>query len=458
MDSKKLEKIRNRVRKLREEEGVAQMDDTLEGQDAAPADDMAAAPEAPPPAPQPVPATPTNPLVPPQPGMIPTGWAFPADIPMAGAMQTGDVNMAMAQQPAPVVGGQPVTEEEAQMVLEYRKWTKAKKLESLKNKLAARVKENEDEPEDAEDEEDSKKAEMNEKKDKNTMMKKAVSKKIKEELDDEIPAMVPENVELAEPPIEDEDMEMHAEEGAEMEISDEEVIDRLGDITSEINALFADATGEEPEVGEEEEEEEEEEDGEEGFETEEEDEEMGMEEKKLRVAAIREKIAAAKAKKERIAKIKERIAKIRKERAMKEKGESVNISFPAGTKAPVVTPRAVEAVLNTNEDLVESMKKRAAARRRFLASLSRKSEADETPPLDEQPEIEDMMAPDLRAEGEQMEVEDIAKRPESMTDSKKKPASKIVQESLSRPEKTLQKYTERQELDFKKLLSEGFLG
>ena len=71
---------------------------------------------------------PMNPLVPPQPGMIPTGWMFPNQSAQAVAMDTGDVNLAGAAPGGGVVDGAPVTNEEAQMIEEYRKYRKQKRL------------------------------------------------------------------------------------------------------------------------------------------------------------------------------------------------------------------------------------------------------------------------------------------------------------------------------------------
>ena len=111
----------------------------------------APAPEAvPAPAPVPNPIAQTDPaLVPPQPGMIPTGWMFPADSAQSVAMETGDANLAAAAPGGGVVGGAPITNEEAQLVTEYRKWRKAKRINELKAHLKAKLRE--DEFEDTED-------------------------------------------------------------------------------------------------------------------------------------------------------------------------------------------------------------------------------------------------------------------------------------------------------------------
>lgn len=143
---------------------------------------------------------PMNPLVPPQPGMIPTGWMFPNQSAQAVAMDTGDVNLAGAAPGGGVVGGSPVTNEEAQMIEEYRKYKKQKRLEKLAKRLARKVKESSE-----------------------------------EELEPEIPAEV--NLDM--PP---EDIEDSA--GFEDEESDAVITaDDLEDVVVDINKLFADAGG-----------------------------------------------------------------------------------------------------------------------------------------------------------------------------------------------------------------------
>ena len=114
----------------------------------------APAPEAvPASAPVPNPVAQTDPaLVPPQPGMIPTGWMFPADSAQSVAMETGDANLAAAAPGGGVVGGAPITNEEAQLVTEYRKWRKAKRINELKAHLKAKLREDEFEDTGLEDE------------------------------------------------------------------------------------------------------------------------------------------------------------------------------------------------------------------------------------------------------------------------------------------------------------------
>jgi len=96
-------------------------------------------------------------FIPPQPGMIPTGWTFPQNTPEANTMQTGDVNTPMdPNAPAPGAGeidGEPITNEEAQVISEYRKWNKKRQREALKNKLAKKYMK-ESELEDEEESED----------------------------------------------------------------------------------------------------------------------------------------------------------------------------------------------------------------------------------------------------------------------------------------------------------------
>ena len=187
--------------------------------------DAAASPEAAPaPQPVPVPATqqapaaaspvsqpgPMNPLVPPQPGMIPTGWMYPNQSAQSVAMETGDANLAAAAPGGGVVGGEPVTNEEAEMVQEYRKYKRAKRLESLASKIATRV---------------------------------------KEASEDELEPEMPENPDLTMPPEAGEEGEGFEDEtavaGEEAE-GDENVdidMDELEDVVIDINKLFADAGG-----------------------------------------------------------------------------------------------------------------------------------------------------------------------------------------------------------------------
>jgi len=137
-------KTSKKARAFREEENDAMVDAAADQQ---------------PPAPQPVgmpQQQPQNPaLIPPQPGMIPTGWTWPQDSAEATAMETGDVGVAEANAPAPgagVVDGAPITNEEAQVVREYRKWNKKRQLEALKKKLINKLRETEFEDEVTEDE------------------------------------------------------------------------------------------------------------------------------------------------------------------------------------------------------------------------------------------------------------------------------------------------------------------
>lgn len=139
MTPKKIVNASKKARAFREEENDAMVDTAADQQ---------------PPAPQPVgipQQQPQNPaLIPPQPGMIPTGWTWPQDSAEATAMETGDVGVAEANAPAPgagVVDGAPITNEEAQVVKEYRKWNRKRQLEALKRKLVNKLRETEEEEE-----------------------------------------------------------------------------------------------------------------------------------------------------------------------------------------------------------------------------------------------------------------------------------------------------------------------
>lgn len=143
---------------------------------------------------------PMNPLVPPQPGMIPTGWMFPNQSAQAVAMDTGDVNLAGAAPGGGVVDGALVTNEEAQMIEEYRKYRKQKRLEKLATRLA---------------------------------------RKVRESSEEELEPEIPEEVNLDMPP---EAMDDSA--GFEDEESDAVITaDDLEDVVVDINKLFADAGG-----------------------------------------------------------------------------------------------------------------------------------------------------------------------------------------------------------------------
>jgi hypothetical protein len=137
---------------------------------------------------------PTNPLVPPAPGMIPTGWTYPQQTPMAAAMQTGDANMAM-EGVTPPAESPDLSPEEDQLVQEFRQWKR---------------------------------------------------KAIREELgDEELPPEVPENVNLNEPgsdPLDIEDEDNTEDEDEDVDV-DESFIDELRDIAVDINELFVDAGG-----------------------------------------------------------------------------------------------------------------------------------------------------------------------------------------------------------------------
>ena len=169
------------------------------------------------PAPQPVdvPAPqaatiPIDPLTPPQPGMVPIGWMWPQQGAVAQAMDTGDVEMAgMAPDGGAIDAGEPdmpegededmFTDEEKEVIEEYRKWK------------ANRVKE---------------------------------TKKIKEEDEDmEMEPVMPEEVALEEPPVEGDEMMDDEFIDIDEEVEDEDFMDELEDIVVDINELFSDLGG-----------------------------------------------------------------------------------------------------------------------------------------------------------------------------------------------------------------------
>jgi len=236
-------------KKIREEEGL--IDDAAMQQPAAPAPQPVPMPGAAPIAQAPADAA----LVPPQPGMIPTGWMFPQESAQAAVMDTGDVNMANAAPGGGVVGGAPISNEEAALVNEYRKWSKAKKLEALKGRLAKRVKENdsEDPADEGEDEVPSETdySDLDEKakrvkKVKEAIAKRRAARKLKED----------EAFGVEEEPVEEDGEEMLSDdEGADIDIDDEmgvegedDILDEVKDIAIDINALFSDLGGDVDEV------------------------------------------------------------------------------------------------------------------------------------------------------------------------------------------------------------------
>lgn len=430
-----------------------------------------------PPAPQPVPMPqnaapaadpaaqpgPMNPLVPPAPGMIPTGWMFPNQSAQAVAMDTGDVNLAAAAPGGGVVEGQPVTNEEAQLVTEYRKFAKKKRLEKLAAKLAKRVKENSE-----------------------------------EELEPEMP----ENPELAMPPAEEPEFE---EEGSFEEDDSAAGITAgdLEDVVVDINKLFADAGGDlaavtSEDAFEDEEAEEATEDAVEGdmgaeedFEDEAESESepvnesrkgrrkenkiadiLGEDEYDAAVddidwdeggswdpeeAAIDDSIPADdEFNEDEIPEeldpmnamqdygIVERAKKAGK-RSWREAAlpaNAVDIKFPAGTQPPNVSSAAVDAAYDVPAgSAIQAMEKRTAARRAVLEELRRRNrkaeglaDGDLGDAMKTQEEVIDEVIPG-------------SNKSAILTEARKSPSSKF-----------LESYKEKQQLDYRKMLEQGLLG
>jgi len=460
-----------------------------------------AAPAAGAPMPQPVPAPmggtpgPMNPMMPPAPGMIPTGWMYPNQSAQAVAMDTGDVNLAGAAPGAGVVEGQPVSNEEAQLVTEYRKWAKNKKLEATKQTLGKRM-----------------------------------EKKVKEDFAGAGAPGFGEETPEEEEAFGDE---------AEIDISDEmgEETDGLADIAVDINKLFIDAgVAEEDLLPEDEPEEEgmtdEELEDHEASETPEEEaaEEAMEESRKVRIAKLKERIDEE-SRKARIAKLKERIAKVRSnKKAIKENklvdqlsdgdyeagpdalfadedyadndfdgniaddmfeeddvmddmdpgnavqdygvedelferkerikrvlakrkkealgAKDVDIRFPAGTTAPKISPEAAADLYEPAGSATAQYEKRAKARREALRK------AREHVAM-----LEGMEDPDLSDADKEVGcvVDDVVEGGESVA-AKLGGKSRVVAESTNRATQFVERYKEKQSLDFKKLLSDGLLG
>lgn len=218
MSTKNTNKIREALKKLKEDELIDQAADQFatpsapEVGTAEPTTPVGTQPAA---APQAAPSA-NNPLVPPQPGMIPIGWMWPQQSAVATAMQTGDVNMAgqapdaMPLEPAGEEGegaDDMLTDEEKQLLeSEYVAW-KAKRAK---------------------------------------MAEKSKKSKIKEaEMGDELAPAMPEEVELVEPPVEgdlddmgDEDLDVDADLDVEDIVVD--IAEIFRDAGDDLEALVSD--------------------------------------------------------------------------------------------------------------------------------------------------------------------------------------------------------------------------
>lgn len=402
---------------------------------------------------------PMNPLVPPQPGMIPTGWMFPNQSAQAVAMDTGDVNLAAAAPGGGVVDGAPVTNEEAQMIEEYRKYRKQKRLEKLAKRLA---------------------------------------RKVKESSEEELEPEIPEEVNLDMPP---EDMDDSA--GFEdEEFIDEEsdaviTADDLEDVVVDINKLFADAGGDLASVT-----------SEDAFE----DEEIAQKAEDAVKDELAEDDAAEDLDESRKPRRKENrlvdelseeemdlgpeglddlewdpdeediaaeaeyyeeempaddefdmddvlddmdpgnaIQERKTQRRTRRKeatpnSNAMHIRFPAGTPAPEVSADAVDAAYNTLEpesSSIQAFEKKAATRRAVLAELRKQRNARRK---------ENLMDADLSDAC--ITQEDVID--EVIPGSNK---SAILESRSFRPsEKFLENYREKQKLDYKAMLKQGLLG
>lgn len=175
--------------KLREEELI----DTSIIDDAA----QAPAPTQVPLAPE-APTSIANPLIPPQPGMVPTGWMFPADSGVAAAMYTGDVNVAgLAPDMIPMEAPEEtsdLTSDEEELLKEYRRRKSSRSLREAEEIIG----------------------------------------------EEYLAPAVPEDVELEEPPVE--------EELEDEEMSDSDVLSELGDIAVDVAEIFAELGGDPDEL------------------------------------------------------------------------------------------------------------------------------------------------------------------------------------------------------------------
>ncbi len=374
--------------------------------DDAAAQNAAPVPEAVP-APQPVPTqAQANPaLVPPQPGMIPTGWMFPAESAQSVAMDTGDVNLAAAAPGGGVVGGAPITNEEAQLVTEYRKWSKAKKIKELKARLADRVRESDDEGEEPEVE--------------NELGGESAGLETSEEL---------------------------PEDGVD-------VLDELKDIAIDINALFDELGGDvdetlpgNPDAAAQEEAEDEgiEEadlngDGEVTADEQAESEMMEARKEKLR-AKLRERAKARAAKPKSLKELAKKQARVKES----ELARAVDIKFPAGT--PPISEQPVDA-----DAKMKAYEAKVQARRNFLKELrAREASALEADYSDANPDntIEDSVGDT---------IDEVM--PNQRAIESRRARSAVVREAAKpRSEQFVENYNAKKQLNFKQLLEQGLLG
>jgi len=345
-----------------------------------------------------------NPLVPPQPGMIPIGWMWPQQSGMATAMQTGDVNMA-AQAPdaAPIEPAEPgagapegddmnLTDEEKDLVLtEYAAW-KARKMKIAETK-------------------------------------KALNKKMKEqEMEDPVAPTMPEEVELVEPPTDDDSdvdsEDLDSEMGEEVVDEEDSVVDKVEDIVIDIASVFADLGGDVDEAL--------------ASINPEEDDDLDMEDEDVDMddmvsdedvpdeGDVDEEAAVFEEKRRAVAaRIKEFRAR-KKEAAAKPIGKQ--IKYPAGSEPNALT----------------QVEERIARRREAIAALRAKRALKEEG-------IADDADPDKI--DKEIGFESVNATIDKLGESQIKKAS---QKPLDR--KFVERYQEKKALNFKELLSKGLLG
>ncbi len=403
-------------------------------------------------------------LVPPQPGMIPTGWMWPQESAQADAMNTGDVNMANAAPGGGMVDNQALTNEEAQVVQEYRKWNKQKRLEALKNKLGARVAEASDKEEEVAaegvEEKDLKEARIARIKAK---IAEAKAKKLKEDEFAPSPVNVVNQDELGDPNMGD-DLDL---EGDELDMDDDlgneefDIEEDLKDVAIDINQLFSDIGGDinevlpndiddvEPSL---EDDEMMEDDDLEG------DDEMPS---NSAVMSVMEKIKARRAEKALEEQKKARRAKIREKIAAKKADKleespvprnTVDIKFPAGTPEPEVSA-------DVAGNMVAGYAEKVLARRKLLAQLRAKvATIKENNLMADQNTNADRDALDKELGDEGMSVQSVI---DSLPESRTRKSAVLRETSGDdddRASNFVKRYNEKQQLDFKELLRNGLLG
>lgn len=348
----------------------------------------------------PVAANPDDPFTPPEEGMIPVSWAYPGETAMGETMMTGDAQLAMEGEEMDVL-----SPEEEQVIVEYRKWKKRRQREGYKNKgmMADDMMADddmEDDMNDMDDMDESAKSHMHVK------APAAPGKPITKG-----------NQGSRSPGVEGKNM-TH---GHEMSDYDPHHLKKQG-----MHSLGGTKPGR--------------------------NKAESSAETRRRIARLKKQVATN-LQELRKKKIKEQ------EMSLDLNDDSVTIRYPRGTKPVPPSEQAIDSMYDDFDemDLVESVRARAARRRKLLASMKRRSAqlqeemGGDTPPVSDS-EVEAALE-DLHNT-----VMNVGARPESTTKVHES-RSAIAQSKQSGPaSKFVERYQKRNELDFKALLKQGFLG